>query len=120
MATAPAHDLEKCNASVPVAELDRLAGATPLLAVDGLHAGYGRMHVLRDVSLRVARGRSLCLVGPNGAGKSTVLNAIYGFARIFSGAVTHSGSDIGKLPQARSLKPRGSLTCCRRSPSSPT
>ena len=41
-----------------------------------LHAGYGRMEVLRGVSLRVARGRSLCLVGPNGAGKSTVLNAI--------------------------------------------
>jgi branched-chain amino acid transport system ATP-binding protein len=104
MAMAPAHDLEKCNASVPVSELDRLAGATPLLAVDGLHADYGRMHVLRDVSLRVARGRSLCLVGPNGAGKSTVLNAIYGFARIFSGAVTVSGSDIGKLPASEKLK----------------
>jgi branched-chain amino acid transport system ATP-binding protein len=88
---------------VPVAELDRLAVAPPLLAVDRLHAGYGRMHVIRDVSLRVARGRSLCLVGPNGAGKSTVLNAIYGFARIFSGAVTLSGSDIGKLPASEKL-----------------
>jgi len=89
---------------VPVSELDRLAGATPLLAIDRLHAGYGRMEMLRDVSLRVARGRSLCLVGPNGAGKSTVLNAIYGFAHIFSGAITVSGSDITKLPASAKLK----------------
>jgi branched-chain amino acid transport system ATP-binding protein len=89
---------------VPISELDRLAGATPLLAIDRLHAGYGRMEILRDVSLRVARGRSVCLVGPNGAGKSTVLNAIYGFARIFSGAITVSGSDITKLPASAKLK----------------
>ncbi|HCL62092.1 MAG TPA: ABC transporter ATP-binding protein, partial [Rhizobiales bacterium] len=42
-------------------------------------------------------------VGPNGAGKSTVLNAIYGFARIFSGTVTVSGSDIAKLPASEKL-----------------
>jgi branched-chain amino acid transport system ATP-binding protein len=88
---------------VAVAELDRLAGAPALLALDHLYAGYGRMHAIRDVSLRVARGRSLCLVGPNGAGKSTVLNAIYGFARIFSGTVTVSGSDIAKLPASEKL-----------------
>ena len=104
MAAAPAPTLEKSDASVPVVELDRLAGSSPLLAIDHLHAGYGRMQVLRDVSLRVARGRSLCLVGPNGAGKSTVLNAIYGFARIVSGAVTLSGGDIAKLPASEKLR----------------
>ena len=66
--------------AVSLSELDRLAGAPPLLSAEHLHAGYGRMRVLHDVSLRVARGRSLCLVGPNGAGKSTVLHAIYGLA----------------------------------------
>ncbi len=89
---------------VPVSALDRLAGPSPLLAVDHLHAGYGAMTVVRDVSLRVARGRALCLVGPNGAGKSTVLNALYGFARIFSGAVTLSGRDITTLPASDKLK----------------
>jgi len=104
MAASRAPTLEKGEASVPVAELDRLAGSAPLLAIDHLHAGYGRMQVLRDFSLRVARGGSLCLVGPNGAGKSTVLNAIYGFARIFSGSVILSGSDIAKLPPSEKLK----------------
>jgi len=104
MAASRAPTLEKGEAGVPVAELDRLAGSAPLLAIDHLHAGYGRMQVLRDFSLRVARGGSLCLVGPNGAGKSTVLNAIYGFARIFSGSVILSGSDIAKLPPSEKLK----------------
>jgi len=62
------------------------------------------MQVLRDVSLRVARGQSLCLVGPNGAGKSTVLNAIFGFARIISGTVTLSGGGMTKLPPSEKLK----------------
>ena len=98
------HRQAEHEGSVPVSELDRLAGGTPLLAIDHLHAGYGRMEVLRGVSLRIARGSSLCLVGPNGAGKSTVLNAIYGFARIFSGAIILSGRDIAKLAPSDKLK----------------
>jgi branched-chain amino acid transport system ATP-binding protein len=90
--------------SVPVAELERLAGGTPLVAVDGLHAGYGRMHILHDFSLRLARGKSLCLVGPNGAGKSTVLNAIYGFAKVFSGTMTLAGYDVAGLRASAKLK----------------
>lgn len=90
--------------AVPIAELDRLAGAAPLLAIDRLNAGYGRMAVLRDFSLRIARGQSLCLVGPNGAGKSTVLNAIYGFADIASGRVSLAGRDITTLPASEKLK----------------
>jgi branched-chain amino acid transport system ATP-binding protein len=105
MMTKPkAKRAEKPSGTVSIAELDKLAGATPLLAIDDLHAGYGGMEVLRGVSLRVARGRSLCLVGPNGAGKSTVLNAIYGFAHIFSGTITLSGRDIAKLPPSDKLK----------------
>ena len=94
----------KDRSGVSTAALDRLAGATPLLVIDDLHAGYGRMDVLLGVSLRIARGRSLCLVGPNGAGKSTVLNAIYGFARIFSGAVRLSCRDITTLSPSDKLK----------------
>jgi branched-chain amino acid transport system ATP-binding protein len=72
--------------------------------IDELQAGYGRMHVLHDFSLRVAEGQSICLVGPNGAGKSTVLNAIYGFARIFSGTIAVGGRNIATLPASAKLK----------------
>ena len=100
----PKRGEKRGDGGVTITALDRLAGAPPLLAIDALHAGYGRMEVLRGVSLRVTRGRSLCLVGPNGAGKSTVLNAIYGFARIFSGTVILSGRDIAKFPPSEKLK----------------
>jgi len=88
---------------ISIDALDRLAGGAPFIAVDGLHAGYGRAQILHDVSLRLARGKALCLVGPNGAGKSTVLNAIYGFARIFSGTVTLDGHDVTTLPASKKL-----------------
>jgi len=92
------------ESGVPVADLDRLAGPAPALAIDNLDAGYGRMEVLRDFSLRIAPGQSLCLVGPNGAGKSTVLNAIYGFADIATGRVSLAGADITGLRPSEKLK----------------
>jgi branched-chain amino acid transport system ATP-binding protein len=92
------------DAGVTVADLDRLAGANPFLAVDRLDAGYGRMRVVRDLSLRLGQGQALCLVGPNGAGKSTVLHAIYGFARIFSGSVRLDGKDVTAAKPSTKLK----------------
>ena len=97
--------VEAQNANrVRPADLDELAGGEGFVAIDDLHAGYGRMHILHDFSLRIARGQSLCLVGPNGAGKSTVLNAIYGFAKIFSGAITLGGRDVTTLSASAKLK----------------
>ena len=40
-----------------------------MLEVQGLVAGYGGTDVLHAVSLKVARGQSVCLIGANGAGK---------------------------------------------------
>ncbi|MEM8842568.1 MAG: ABC transporter ATP-binding protein [Pseudomonadota bacterium] len=72
---------------VSVADLDALAGEDPFLTIEGLTAGYGKMEILHDIHLRVARKQSLCLIGPNGAGKSTILHAIFGFNDIFSGTI---------------------------------
>jgi branched-chain amino acid transport system ATP-binding protein len=101
---APVSDEGGMGHGVSVAELDRLAGPVPVLAVDHLDAGYGRMRVLRDLSLRLGKGQSICLVGPNGAGKSTVLHAIYGFARIFSGSVRLDGEDVTREKPSTKLK----------------
>jgi branched-chain amino acid transport system ATP-binding protein len=70
-----------------------LAGHRPLLEIQGLEAGYGRMEILHGIDLAVAKGQSLCLIGPNGAGKSTVLHAIFGFADIFAGRISLGESD---------------------------
>lgn len=90
--------------AVPAIELDHLAGGPSVISIEHVHAGYGRMEILHDFSLRLARGKALCLVGPNGAGKSTVLNAIYRFADIFSGSINVGGNDVTKLPSSAMLK----------------
>jgi branched-chain amino acid transport system ATP-binding protein len=84
--------------------LAELAGAEPLLWIENLHAGYGRMQILHDFSLAVAKGQSLCLIGPNGAGKSTVLHSIYGFTTITAGAIRLRGRDITRLNPNAKLK----------------
>jgi len=85
-----------------------LAGDDPFLSLTGLRAGYGGMEILHGVTLHAARGQSLCLIGPNGAGKSTVLHAIYGFARVFDGAISlgagRERSDVTRLSPDRKLR----------------
>ncbi len=89
------------------ARLAQLAAGPPVVAVDGLAAGYGAMEILHGVSLRAARGQSLCVIGPNGAGKSTLLHAIFGFARIHGGTVRVNGDDVTHLRPAQKLRRAG-------------
>ena len=58
------------------------------IVIDGLHAGYGGVKVLRDVSLRVDNGETVVLLGSNGNGKSTLINAIMGIVRPTAGSIT--------------------------------
>ncbi len=67
---------------------------TPLLAVEGLHAGYGRVSVLHGVSLSVAAGRIVAIVGPNGAGKTTLMGAVMGLLPR-RGTVHFAGAEAG-------------------------
>lgn len=59
----------------------------PLLAVQGLTAGYARP-VVGPLSFEVHRGEIVGLAGANGSGKTTVLAAIIGTARVFGGGIT--------------------------------
>jgi branched-chain amino acid transport system ATP-binding protein len=89
------------------ARLDILAGANPLLTVDGLTAGYGTREILHGIDLRVGAGQSLCLIGPNGAGKSTILHAIFGLADIRGGRVEVSGRNVTRLGPSAKLRDAG-------------
>ena len=84
-----------------------LAGKEPVLQIDGLVAGYGKMEILHGIDLQVSAGQSLCLIGPNGAGKSTVLHSIYGFTNIMGGTITVKGTDITRLSPNEKLKTAG-------------
>ena len=60
----------------------------------GIHAGYGRVPVLRAVDIAVGPGQMVALVGPNGAGKSTVLRTATGMVRPTQGTVHLDDLDL--------------------------
>ena len=67
-----------------------------MLKLEGVNAGYGKVQVLRDVSLSVEERRIVTLLGANGAGKSTTLKVICGLHRLTRGSVRFSGRPIEK------------------------
>jgi branched-chain amino acid transport system ATP-binding protein len=88
-----------------------------MLKITDLECGYGKMPVLRGVSLEVG-AESVGLFGPNGAGKTTLINAVMGLIRARGGKAEFEGRDllalktheiaragIALVPQERELFP---------------
>lgn len=69
-----------------------------MLTVTNLTAGYGKLTILRDVSLSVARAQFVAILGPNGSGKSTLLKSIYGFTNIGAGEILFDGESLRGVP----------------------
>ncbi len=72
-----------------------------MLTLKSLQAGYGRLTVLKGISLHVRPGEVVTLIGGNGAGKSTALRAISGLLPPFRGTVEFSGMNLTGLPPER-------------------
>ncbi len=103
-----AHEAEKLAAEAPSRQrLSELVGKEPLLTIEALRAGYGKMEILHEFDLQVGVEQSLCIIGPNGAGKSTVLHSIYGFTNIMAGDIKMGGSDITRMSPNEKLKKAG-------------
>ncbi len=69
-----------------------------MLALEALHAHYGKSHVLHGVSIEVRAGEVVGLLGRNGVGKTTTLKAVMGLVRRTGGRVTFEGRDLAGLP----------------------
>ena len=69
-----------------------------LLTIDSLSAGYGKLGVLDQLSLRIADGGFYALLGPNGSGKSTLVKTIFGLTDRTAGSIQFEGREIGDLP----------------------
>lgn len=69
-----------------------------LLTVEHLHAGYGPIEVLKDISLDVNEGEIVTMIGANGAGKTTTLMTISGAVRARAGRIVFQGREIQNLP----------------------
>jgi ABC-type branched-subunit amino acid transport system ATPase component len=64
------------------------------LAFDDISAGYGKVRILRNVSLAIAEGECVTLLGKNGMGKSTLLKALLGIANRHEAGVRVLGRDV--------------------------
>ena len=62
-----------------------------------LMGNAGRVDILHDISLQVARGETVGLVGPSGSGKSSLLMLMGGLETATSGRITALGTDITRL-----------------------
>jgi branched-chain amino acid transport system ATP-binding protein len=68
-----------------------------ILELRGVHAVYGRSHVLHGVSLAAREGEVISLLGRNGAGKSTTLKSVVGLVRVIGGDIAFRGRTVTGL-----------------------
>jgi len=57
------------------------------LTISGLHAAYGAVRVIEDVSMTVRPGETVTLLGTNGNGKSTLMKCVMGVVRPRQGSI---------------------------------
>lgn len=75
----------------------RASDGNASLVVDASHVekSYGRLQVLKDVSLQVKRGEVVVIVGPSGSGKTTFIRCINHLEKIQKGRILVNGHLIG-------------------------
>lgn len=74
------------------------------ISFDRVNKYFGDHHVLKDITLEVAKGNMVTLLGPSGCGKSTLLRCLAGLEEVSSGSVFLDGQDItGEAPRKRGI-----------------
>jgi branched-chain amino acid transport system ATP-binding protein len=68
-----------------------------MLKVKNLEAGYGKLRVLKRISMHVDPGEIVTIIGANGAGKTTLLHTITGLVKIGTGEIVFKNNDLQKI-----------------------
>jgi branched-chain amino acid transport system ATP-binding protein len=79
-------------------------GTDPILELEDVVSGYGRMTILNGTTFKVARGAITTVIGPNGAGKSTVFKTVFGLLKAQSGRIRFDGRDVTNWTPRRLLE----------------
>ena len=71
-----------------------------MLEVNGLHAGYGALRILRGIDMRIEAGEVVAVLGANGVGKTTLNNTLTGLLPPAQGSIRWLGEEIaGERPE---------------------
>jgi branched-chain amino acid transport system ATP-binding protein len=76
------------------------AGASALLALEGISLSFKGIRAISDIGFEVARGEICALIGPNGAGKSSLLNVVSGVYRPEAGRIVFDGHELRHVEPA--------------------
>ena len=68
-----------------------------MLRIRNLESGYGKLRVLKRISMHVNPGEIVTIIGPNGAGKTTLLHTVSGLIKPFTGSIELSRRDVTGL-----------------------
>lgn len=74
------------------------------LDVRNLRKSISNKQIVRDVSLKIERGKTIGLLGANGAGKTTLMTCIMGLLNCDSGKIILDDKDITSLPMHKRAK----------------
>jgi len=69
-----------------------------MLRIKNIESGYGRLKVLKKVTMHIRAGEIVTIIGANGAGKTSLLKTISGLIGARSGEILFDMRNIGKLP----------------------
>ena len=69
-----------------------------LLEIKKLHAGYGAIKVLRDISIEINNNEVVTILGPNGAGKTTLVMTIFNAVHASHGEINFNNINITNIP----------------------
>jgi len=72
-----------------------------MLKIRNLEAGYGKLKVLKNISMHVKAGEIVTIIGANGAGKTTLLSTVAGLIKPSAGEVLFRDQDIRALTPQR-------------------
>ncbi len=72
-----------------------------MLKIRNLESGYGKLKVIKGISMHVARGEIVAIIGANGAGKTTLMHSIANIVKPFSGTIVFAGNDITSMKTER-------------------
>ena len=75
----------------------RAHGDVPVLAFEQITFGYGRIAVLREVSLQIAPAEFVAIIGANGSGKTTLMKLALGLLRPTHGTVRIFGEPVARF-----------------------
>jgi ABC-type branched-subunit amino acid transport system ATPase component len=81
-----------------------MTAAGDILAISGLHAGYGAGDILKGIDAVVQRGKVVTVIGPNGSGKSTLVKTLAGLLPVRQGGIVLDGERMNELSAPKRVR----------------